>query len=917
MNPRLVRAIFTIPMVLLPMVVLVPLPRAAAVSGGGFFVESTEDGIDSNLGDGVCATALGQCTLRAAVMETNALPTADRIELGPQVYGLSIPGLFEEQATTGDLDIYGTLTIVGQGMTLTGVDAGGTGMGDRAIHVHPGATFRLEGVDVVNADIGMGSNGAGLRNDSGNVVIQGSSFQFNRAHNGAGLMNVGQMVIRNSLIGSNTATDSGAGVRNDGTLEIDSSSILENDALAGPGAGIQNHGTLVIRNSTISNNRAGPVGGAIYNGYGPTSSGASLTINNSTIFGNLALTGGSTEPTTGGIYNVDASSVQLSNSILAWNGVDDSTHVTYVDCLGTITSRGYNLFSAVDACTLDGDLTGNILTADPGLGPREEDPAHTASFPLLPGSPALEAGSPLAPGSSDAACDPVDQRGILRPQVARCDIGAREMEGTPPPSPTPPPSGLFLDGFETGNLSAWSSAQIDQGDLAVSLGAALGGAYGLQAAIDDDRALYVVDTTPANESAYAARFYFDPNGIAMASGNAHLLFKALDAASRTVYQIELRSYQGDYQIRAQALGDSGGATNTSWFRLSDDLHLLEVVWRAASGDVAPDGWLALWLDGDLVASSDGLDNDALRVDSVRLGAVAGIDSGTSGIYYFDSFGSTQGIPLGPDPGITLPSPPPTPDAVFADGFESGDLTSWSAVKNEADLTVGSSAALGGGFGLAAIVDDTAPRYVSDWSPVSLKSYAARFYFDPNSILMTSGNSHVLFRALDFAAKTAFQIELRSYQGEYQIRGYAPWDSGGAYSTPWFRIYDDVHLIEAIWQASSAEGAMDGALALWLDGELAASGSGIDNDTRRVDKVDLGAVTGLDSGTSGTYYFDAFASTSGNPLGPDLGITLPSPPATPEQIFGDGFESGDLSAWSAVTNRTDLTVSSSAALGGGF
>ena len=332
MNPRLARAIFTIPMVLLPLVVLVPLPRAAAAEGGVFVVDLTEDATDAVPGDGLCATSTGQCTLRAAVMEANALPTADRIELGSGVYYLSIPGLFEEQATTGDLDIYGTLTIVGQGMTLTGVDAGGSGMGDRAIHVHPGATFRLEGVDVINANIGMGSNGAGLRNDSGNVVIQGSSFQFSQAHNGAGLMNVGQMVVRNSLIGYNIGTDAGAGIRNDGTLEIESSTLLENEAQAGPGGAIENHGTLTIRNSTISNNRAGALGGAIYNGYGPLSTGASLTINNSTIFANQALTGGSGEPATGGIYSVEASSVQLSNSILAWNGVDYSTDA---DCLGT------------------------------------------------------------------------------------------------------------------------------------------------------------------------------------------------------------------------------------------------------------------------------------------------------------------------------------------------------------------------------------------------------------------------------------------------------------------------------------------------------------------------------------------------------------------------------------------------------
>jgi hypothetical protein len=123
----------------------------------------------------------------------------------------------------------------------------------------------------------------------------------------------------------------------------------------------------------------------------------------------------------------------------------------------------------------------------------------------------------------------------------------------------------------------------------VSSGAALGGSFGLDAMIDDNRSLYVLDTTPGSEGAYAARFYFDPNSIAMASGNAHLLFKTMDGASRSVYQIELRSYQGDYQIRSQALKDSGSATSTSWFRLHDDVHAIETIWQASSADGASDG----------------------------------------------------------------------------------------------------------------------------------------------------------------------------------------------------------------------------------------------------------------------------------------------------------------------------------------
>ncbi len=41
----------------------------------------------------------------------------------------------------------------------------------------------------------------------------------------------------------------------------------------------------------------------------------------------------------------------------------------------------------------------------------------------------------------------------------------------------------------------------------------------------------------------------------------------------------------------------------------------------------------------------------------------------------------------------------------------------------------------------------------------------------------------------------------------------------------------------------------------------------DNDTRRIDRVRLGAVAGIDTGTRGTYYFDAFESRRQTAIGP--------------------------------------------------
>jgi hypothetical protein len=47
---------------------------------------------------------------------------------------------------------------------------------------------------------------------------------------------------------------------------------------------------------------------------------------------------------------------------------------------------------------------------------------ETQTHALLPGSPAID-------GAHAIDCTPVDQRGVLRPQGAGCDIGA--VEATP------------------------------------------------------------------------------------------------------------------------------------------------------------------------------------------------------------------------------------------------------------------------------------------------------------------------------------------------------------------------------------------------------------------------------------------------------------------------------------------------------
>jgi hypothetical protein len=107
-----------------------------------------------------------------------------------------------------------------------------------------------------------------------------------------------------------------------------------------------------------------------------------------------------------------------------------------------------------------------------------------------------------------------------------------------------------------------------------------------------------------------------------------------------VLQIGLR-YVGGYQIQAQAVNNQTAYASTSWYPLTDAPHQIAVEWWAASGPGAGNGGLRLSLDGVLLQTVTGVNNDTRRIDQARLGAVAGIDTGTRGVYYFDDFQSQR------------------------------------------------------------------------------------------------------------------------------------------------------------------------------------------------------------------------------------------------------------------------------------
>jgi cysteine-rich repeat protein len=376
--------------------VFASLPLAAAT----FVVDSTTDAVDLLPGDGLCATLAGECTLRAAVQETNALPGADEITLPAGTYVLTLAGP-EDQAASGDLDVTDALTITGAGAASTVLDGNDA---NRLFEVYAAGGLDLSSVTVQH----------GVREGGPTGGFAG------------GIQAFGPLTLTNCIVKRNHGS-SGGGVGAFGEVTIVATTFRDNFADAFGGGLEIRSGT--IRDSTFAANTVGPgLGGR---DVGCTGSGA-IDIANTTIDDLVTLSYCNPPPNFSCVpgpdivlANVTAESVTFRNfinsgSVTARNSIIRTNNADLV-------SQGYNLIEA-NYASIGGDTTGNQIGVDPLLSPLADHGGPTPTRLILPGSPAHDAANPAAPGSGGVACESTDQRGIARPLGARCDIGAVESE---------------------------------------------------------------------------------------------------------------------------------------------------------------------------------------------------------------------------------------------------------------------------------------------------------------------------------------------------------------------------------------------------------------------------------------------------------------------------------------------------------
>jgi len=408
-------------------------------------VNATVDLVDAKPGDGLCdaSAGMGVCTLRAAIMEANARPGPDKIQLDTRTYTLTIPPVpgTEPNSAAGDLNVFDDLTIVGGGWSLTNIEAADGGWQNAKSRVietdgNTVMSLHLKSLTIRNGNSGIaGGGGIALSSGKNALFLDHVEMKGNHASgNSGGAIAAGDSAISivNSWFKANVGLQAGA-IETGGPTTIVDSKFDGNEAL-NDGAAIR-FGSPAA-SSIVGSEFVGNISGqaTIQIGRGGPAETTKVTITNTTFGDNKgSATLSATQFATGLLQNDTifgnsgigvAGPISLRDTIVAGSSA--------TDCTGGVVSLGHNLYDDKTCPMQAGDLQGN-----PDLDQWSLD--FTLARAPKVGSPAIDAG---------ASCPSVDQHGTTRPldgdgdNVKRCDIGAIEapaVKAKPTPTPTPAP----------------------------------------------------------------------------------------------------------------------------------------------------------------------------------------------------------------------------------------------------------------------------------------------------------------------------------------------------------------------------------------------------------------------------------------------------------------------------------------------
>lgn len=364
-------------------------------AGGEFsffmFPNSNSEGYDANftnyhgliLNGGLSPNHPANANCRAAYQVTSTAAT------GANTLVEAVSTTCNDGTITFNIPANSTITFTSQvplnrslfinGFTATNLTVSG-GNTHRIFDVGNNATVRMAGFTLSNGNGFDGtshSHGGAVRvNPSTNLLMTQMTISNNSVNStsffGAGIVNNGSLSLTESTVTGNTV---GGGIANFDVLNINRSTIYNNQALIGGGIYIDISSSLAqITNSTITNNSATFEGGGIRSG------GNGVTLLNNTIVNNTTAM-----PNGGGGLSITDGSVLMTNNILGNNNNQDCV----IFAPGSISTNVNNLIENSTDCV--SGATG-LIQADPVVSALANNGGPTLTVAPQVFSPAINSG---------------------------------------------------------------------------------------------------------------------------------------------------------------------------------------------------------------------------------------------------------------------------------------------------------------------------------------------------------------------------------------------------------------------------------------------------------------------------------------------------------------------------------------------
>lgn len=227
-----------------------------------FTVNSSADGADPAPSDGVCSTAEGTCTLRAALGATNPAPASGGTAAPPTVTVTLPAGTIQLVGKALAAADGATVTVTGAGRDATVIDASEV---ERAFDVTGGA-LTLADLTITGGTNPVDGGAVVAARDSAvtlrSVTVQDASSEGDGA---AVMIGGGSLTVIDANFAGNAGANGGAVAAGGTAVDISGSRFTGNGSARHGGALFLSYpSSLRIRGTTFTGNAASGQGGAVY-----------------------------------------------------------------------------------------------------------------------------------------------------------------------------------------------------------------------------------------------------------------------------------------------------------------------------------------------------------------------------------------------------------------------------------------------------------------------------------------------------------------------------------------------------------------------------------------------------------------------------------------------------------------------------